>query len=86
MDPGKLIDRINLSRFLNRPDAERLTGALNRRRMKKITTAVVLVFALIGVAAVVASIAFLIHHYLTPAYTDDFEDDFEDFEDEDADI
>lgn len=39
---------------------------------------VVLVFAVIGIIAAVAGVAYAIYRHFTPDYMDDFEDDFED--------
>ena len=42
------------------------------------------VFAILGVIAIIAGIAYAIYHYFTPDYLEDFEDDFDDefFEEE----
>lgn len=79
----KIGDKIDLEKLGKKIDLDKLTDALNERKVKKATNIVIFIFALIGIAALAAGIAYLCHRYLTPAYTDEFDDDFEDFEDED---
>ena len=86
IDLGKIKDKIDLKELGSKFDLDHLTDVLNERKAKKATRWVIIVLAVIGVAAIAIGAAYFVHHYLTPAYTDDFDDDFEDFEDEEEDF
>ena len=70
-------------------DMARLNELLNKKEEKK-TSKVVWVFAIIGIIAANAAVAYGNYRYSAPDYYDDFEDEFEDdfdddfFEDEDV--
>ena len=72
MDLMKAHDLRELKEFFNKKEEE-----------QKKNNTLVWVFAIIGIVAAVAGIAFLVYRYFTPDYLDDFEDDF--FEEDDGD-
>ncbi len=79
---SKIGDFVDLKELGSRIDLDRLTEILDQRKSKKTTNTVIFVLAIVGTIVLAAGIAFLVYRYLTPAYTDDFDDEFEDFEDE----
>ncbi len=83
LDIDRIKERIDLRELGSRFDLDKLTDVLNERKSKKATNTLLFVLAIVGAVAVAAGIAFLIYRYLTPAYTDEFDEDFEDFEEGD---
>lgn len=54
-----------------------------QKEEEKKTSALVIVFAILGVVVAVAAVAYLVYRYFEPDYLEDFEDDFDDdFDDE----
>ena len=72
MDLMKAHDLRELKEFFNKKEEE-----------QKKNNTLVWVFAIIGIVAAVAGIAFLVYRYFTPDYLEDYEDDF--FEEDDGD-
>lgn len=70
---SKMEDLISMSK---------LNEFLNRKEEKKHSKAV-WVFAIIGIVAAVAGIAYAVYRFCTPDYLEDFEDEFEDDFEED---
>ncbi len=71
-------------------DIKELKDYFNKKEeAEKRNNTIIWVFAIIGVIAAVAGIAFLLYRYFTPDYLEDFDDDLDDdfeddfFEDED---
>ena len=79
---SRIGDIVDLKELGSRIDLDRLTEILDQRKSKKTTNTVIFVLAIVVTIVLAAGIAFLVYRYLTPAYTDDFDDEFEDFEDE----
>ena len=72
MDLMKAHDLRELKEFFNKKEEE-----------QKKNNTLVWVFAIIGIVAAVAGIAFLVYRYFTPDYLEDYDDDFDDdFEDD----
>jgi flagellar basal body-associated protein FliL len=65
-------------------DIKELKDYFNKKEeAEKRNNTLIWIFAIIGVIAAVAGVAYLIYRYLTPDYLDDFDDDFDDdFEDD----
>ena len=72
MDLMKAHDLRELKEFFNKKEEE-----------QKKNNTLVWVFAITGIVAAVAGIAFLVYRYFTPDYLEDYDDDFDDdFEDD----
>ncbi|NLL77653.1 MAG: hypothetical protein GX235_10480 [Clostridiales bacterium] len=73
-----------LSKLEEYIDMSRINELLGRKEQeKKKCNTVLWVFAIIGLIAAVAGIAYAVYRYFTPDYLEDFEDDFdEDFDDD----
>lgn len=65
-------------------DIKELKDYFNKKEeAEKRNNTIIWVFAIIGVIAAVAGIAYALYRYFTPDYLEDFEDDFDDeFEDD----
>ena len=77
MDLMKAHDLRELKEFFNKKEEE-----------QKKNNTLVWVFAIIGIVAAVAGIAFLVYRYFTPDYLEDYDDDFDEddfFEEDDGD-
>ena len=80
---NKFDELVNLKKF---------NDLIGKKEEKKCCNTLLWIFAIIGVIAAIAGIAYAIYYYFTPDYLEDFEDDFEDeddfelSEDEDDDI
>ena len=54
-----------------------------KEEAEKRNNTIIWIFAIIGVIAAVAGVAYLLYRYFTPDYLEDFDDDFDDdFEDD----
>jgi len=75
-----------MSKLDNMMDMAKWKGLCCKKEEKKEGNVLVKIFAIVGVLAAVAGIAYLIYRHFSPNYLEDFEDDFEDdFDDEDED-
>lgn len=65
-------------------DIKELKDYFNKKEeAEKRNNTLIWIFAIIGVIAAVAGIAYAVYRYFTPDYLEDFEDDFDDdFEDD----
>lgn len=65
-------------------DVKELKDYFNKKEeAEKRNNTVIWVFAIIGVIAAVAGVAYLLYRYFTPDYLEDFDEDFDDdFEDD----
>ena len=73
-----IIDLAKLNELLGRKEEE--------KKPEKKCNVVLWVFAIIGIVAAVAGIAYAVYRYFKPDYLEDFEDEFEDdYEDEEDD-
>lgn len=80
-----------MNKLENMIDMAKLNELLGKKEEEKKKCNVLLwVFAIVGVIAAVAGIAYAVYRYFAPDYLEDFEDDFEDDledeEDEDDDF
>ena len=65
-------------------DIKELKDYFNKKEeAEKRNNTIIWIFAIIGVIAAVAGVAYLLYRYFTPDYLEDFDDDFDDdFEDD----
>ena len=82
----KLEELVDLEKISKKIDLEKIKDSLNPEKIReyaetpegrKTRRILLTVLAIVGVIVLASVIALCVHHYLTPAYTDD-EDDFED--------
>lgn len=75
-----------MNKLENIVDMARLNELLGKKEEKKKCNVLLWVFAIVGVVAAVAGIAYMVYRHFAPDYLEDFEDDFEDdFVDEEED-
>lgn len=68
--------------FVKTHDIKELKDYWNRKEEDKRNNTILWIFAVIGVVAAVAGIAYAVYRYMAPDYLEDFDDDFDDFEDD----
>ena len=74
-----------MNKLENVIDLSKLNELLGKKEEKKKNNVLLWVFAIVGVIAAVAGIAYFVYRYLVPDYLEEFDDDFDDDEDEDDD-
>ena len=70
------------NKFEDLINAAKVSELLHKKELEeKNKNAIVIVLAVLGAIAAVAGIAFAVYKYLTPDYSDDFDDDYIEFSD-----
>ncbi|MDD2971779.1 MAG: hypothetical protein PHE02_06580 [Lachnospiraceae bacterium] len=72
-----------IDELMNLLKSNELLGKKEPPKEEKKSNPVLWVFAILGVIALIAGVAYALYQYFTPDYLEDFEDDFEDEFDDD---
>jgi len=74
-----------MNKLENVIDISKINELLGKKEEKKKNNVLLWVFAIIGVIAAVAGIAYAVYRFLVPDYLEEFDDEFDDEDDEDDD-
>ncbi len=72
-----------MNKLENVIDISKLNELLGRKEEKKKSNVLLWVFAIVGVIAAVAGIAYVVYRYFEPDYLEEFDDEFDDDDDDD---